>query len=325
MPPVRSTRNLKELPKFRDGLSYLYAEHAVIEQEAKAVALYDDSGVTLVPVAALGVLFLGPGTRITHAAIRALADNGCTVIWVGESFCRFYAQGLGETRTAANLMRQAKAWADPELHFRVVRRLYEFRFADPLPETFSLQQIRGLEGVRVRTAYSRWSRETGVPWRGRHYDRGNWAAADPINRALSSGAAFLYGICHAGIVSAGYSPALGFIHTGKLLSFVYDIADLYKTDALIPVAFKVTAESDEMIERRIRVAMREQISQVRLLDRIVEDLHRLFDDLDLHGNVVDFDDDPSRPGFLWDPAGDVSGGISYGGDDLGESSEESER
>lgn len=95
MPPVPNARNLKELPKFRDGLSYLYVEHAFIEQEAQGIGVYDQHGLTLIPVAALGVLFLGPGTRITHAAIRALAGNGCTVAWVGEGFARFYAQGLG--------------------------------------------------------------------------------------------------------------------------------------------------------------------------------------------------------------------------------------
>jgi len=215
MPPVPSARNLKELPKFRDGLSYLYVEHAVVEREAGGIGIYDQEGLTLAPVAGLGVLFLGPGTRITHAAIRLLAENGCTVAWVGEGMARFYAQGLGDTRSAARLYRQARAWAEPALHLQVVMRLYRMRFPEPLPEGLTLEQVRGLEGVRVRETYARWSRETGVPWHGRSYDRGNWRAADPVNRALSSGASYLYGLAHAAIVSMGFSPALGFIHTGK--------------------------------------------------------------------------------------------------------------
>lgn len=146
MPPVRSVRNLKELPKFRDGLSYLYVEHAFIEQEARGIAIYDQVGKTLVPVAVLGVLFLGPGTRITHAAVRALADNGCSVAWVGEGLTHFYAQGLGDTRSAERLQCQARAWADPNLHLEVVMRLYRMRFREPLPEHLTLRQIRGLEG-----------------------------------------------------------------------------------------------------------------------------------------------------------------------------------
>lgn len=131
MPPVPSARNLKELPKFRDGLSYLYVEHAVVEREAGGIGIYDQEGLTLAPVAGLGVLFLGPGTRITHAAIRLLAENGCTVAWVGEGIARFYAQGLGDTRSAARLHRQARAWADPALHLEVVLRLYRMRFPEP--------------------------------------------------------------------------------------------------------------------------------------------------------------------------------------------------
>lgn len=332
---VRSSRNLQELPKFRDGLSYLYVEHAVVEQEAKGIALYDESGVTLVPVAALATLLLGPGTRITHAAIKALADNGCTVLWVGEDMGRFYASGMGETRGAARLVQQAQAWADPEAHLEVVMRMYRLRFSNPLPESLTLQQIRGFEGVRVRDCYAFWSHETGVPWQGRNYNRGNWGAADPVNRALSAGAAFLYGLCHAGIVSAGYSPALGFIHTGKQLSFVYDVADLYKADVLIPAAFRVAAESDKQVETRIRQALRERIRETRFLERVVEDLHRLFAGLgpseefaharSVREGAVDeeaFDFDEARPGRLWDPNSEVEGGVAYGGDDPGEGAEE---
>ncbi len=275
MPAPSAARNLQELPKFRDGLAYLYTEHAVVEQEDKAIALYDADGATLVPVAALGVLLLGPGTRITHAAVKALADNGCTLLWVGEDLGRFYAQGLGETRSAARLHRQARAWADPRLHLEVVTRLYRTCFADPPPPDFTLQQLRGLEGVRVRDTYAHWSRETGVPWQGRNYQRGTWGAADPVNRALSAGAAFLYGLAHAAIASAGYSPALGFIHTGKQLSFVYDVADLYKADLLIPAAFRAVAESPLKVEARIRLALRVRLREVRLLERAVDDLHRL--------------------------------------------------
>lgn len=155
MPTVRGSRNLNELPRFRDGWSYLYVEHAIIEQEEHGIALYDENGMTLVPVANLALLLLGPGTRITHAAVRVLADHGCTVLWVGEGMGRFYAAGMGETRSAAPVLRQARAWADPAAHMEVVKRLYRMRFADPLPEGLTLEQLRGLEGKRVRDAYAR--------------------------------------------------------------------------------------------------------------------------------------------------------------------------
>lgn len=200
----------------------------------------------------------------------------------------------------------------------MVFRLYQRRFQEPLPRDLTLEQVRGLEGVRVRAAYARWSRETGVPWHGRSYDRGNWAASDPVNRALSSGAAYLYGLAHAAIVSSGFSPALGFIHTGKLLSFVYDVADLYKTEVLVPAAFLTVAESDLEVERRVRQKLRDQILESRLLERIVEDLLWLFSGLGLPEEEVE-EDDPTQPGGLWDLEGEVEGGVAYGGPDPGES------
>lgn len=315
--PAYPSRTLRELPKFRDGLSYLYVEHARIEQQDRAIACYGADGLVAVPIAVLGVLFLRPGTSITHAAIRTLAEGGCMVCWVGEGFGRFYATGLGETRSSDTLVRQVRAWCDPRLHLDVVMRLYRVRFRTPLPDGLTVQQIRGMEGVRVRDAYAMASRETGVPWRGRHYNRQKWQAADPVNRAISAGASILYGVCHSAIVSVGYSPALGFIHTGKVLSFVYDIADVYKADVLIPAAFRAAAESTAGIESRIRLAMREQIRTTRLLERIVDDLHRLFANLGHDEGPPEDDrysDDPSTPGGLWDPDGAVEGGVAYGGD-----------
>jgi CRISPR-associated protein Cas1 len=164
----------------------------------------------------------------------------------------------------------------------------------------SLPQIRGLEGVRVREAYADASREYGVEWKGRRYDRSSWARGDPINRALSAANALLNGLCHAAIVSGGYSPALGFIHTGKQLSFVYDIADLYKVDVTIPVAFRVVGESTEGVEGRVREACRGAFRQHKLLSRILPDIDWL---LDIPKEVLapgeEADSDPARPEALW--------------------------
>lgn len=307
--------DLHVLPKVRDSLSYLYVEHCRIEQEQKAIAIYDEAGKVPVPCAALTLLMLGPGTNITHAAIRTLAESGCVVVWTGEEGVRMYAQGTGETRSARNLLHQAAVWADPALRLEVVFRLYRMRFAEPLPDHLDLRQVRGREGIRVREAYARASRETGVPWHGRAYRSSDWSAADPVNRALSCANSCLYGICHAAIVSAGYSPALGFIHTGKVLSFVYDIADLYKVDLAIPVAFRVAAEGSQELERRTRRACRDAFQQGRLLQRVVSDIESA---LAVGGSAPradgdDFDRDAAIPGGLWDPeAGEVPGGVNHG-------------
>jgi len=295
-------RDLHELPKLRDGLSYLYLEHGRVKQKYKAVEFIDKKGRTMIPAAALAVLMLGPGTSITHTAVKALADNGCLVVWCGEDGMRCYAQGGGETRKAYHLLKQAELACDSKKRLQVVLRMYRYRFGESLQPGLSLAQIRGLEGVRVRQAYARASQEYDVPWHGRRYDRRNWNSGDPVNRALSAANALLNGLCHAAIVSGGYSPALGFIHTGKQLSFVYDIADLYKVEVTIPLAFRVVAESTENLHSRVRLACRQAFKEHRLLGRILPDIEHL---LDVPEDVLkagqEADSDPARPEPLWSP------------------------
>lgn len=296
-------KDLHELPKLRDGTSYLYLEHCIIDQKYKAVEAVDKIGRTMIPAANLAVLMLGPGTSITHEAVKTLTDNGCSLLWCGEEGVRVYASGSGETRRGYHLLRQAELAGNPIDRMEVVLRMYKFRFDEELDPTLTLEQVRGYEGVRVRNAYARASQEYGVPWTGRNYDRQNWAAADPINRALSSANACLNGICHAAIVSAGYSPGLGFIHTGKQFSFVYDIADLYKVDLTVPLAFYITAAGESKLETRVRHACRDVFRAVQLLGRVVSDIELL---LDLNRELVEagdeVDSDPARPEPLWSPA-----------------------
>jgi CRISP-associated protein Cas1 len=305
--------DLHLLPKVRDSMSYLYVEHCKIDQDAKSVAIHDANGKTPVPCASLTLLMLGPGTSVTHAAVRALADNGCLVVWTGEEGVRMYAQGMGETRSAQNLLRQAWLCSQPARRLMVVMQMYRMRFEETLDDTLSLQQIRGKEGIRVREAYAQASRETGVTWTGRSYDRGKWKSADTVNRALSCANSCLYGVCHAAIVSAGYSPALGFVHTGKMLTFVYDIADLYKVEISIPVAFRAAGEGPTDLESRVRRTCRDQFHHQRLLQRIIPDIDTAL----RHGqsetsdSLPDFDFDPALPGGLWEPGvSSVPGGVN---------------
>ncbi|MSQ24111.1 MAG: type I-E CRISPR-associated endonuclease Cas1 [Chloroflexi bacterium] len=304
-------RNLHELPKIRDSLSYLYVEHCRIEQEDSAIALFDKQGRTPVPCASLTLLMIGPGTSITHAAIRALADCGCMVAWTGEDGIRFYAFGTGETRSAHNLLRQARAWADPAQHMAVVRRMYAMRFAESIDENLTLQQLRGREGLRVRATYEKASHQTGLPWFGRAYERTEWGASDPINRALSAANSCLYGVCHSAILSAGYSAALGFIHTGKILSFVYDVADLYKAEISIPIAFQSAAEGETGVERRARLLCRDAFRSKHLLQRIIPDIDLAVGTGTGSQAEIDFDLDGAAPGGLWDDeTQEVAGGVN---------------
>ncbi len=268
-------QNLRILPKLRDSLSYIYIEHAIIDQKDQAIEYVNKEGRVLVPVANLCLVLLGPGTSVTHAAVRTLAENGCAINWVGEDAMKFYAQGLGETRKGYHLLHQAWVAVNQDAHMEVVVRMYRYRFGETLSPDLSLPQLRGMEGVRVREAYARASREYGVTWVGRRYDRSNWGKGDPINRALSAANSLMNGLCHTAIVSGGYSPAIGFIHTGKQLSFVFDIADLYKIDYCVPIAFKVVSQTTENIEKRVRAACRERFRETKLLDRILPDIDEI--------------------------------------------------
>lgn len=307
--------DLRSLPKVRDSLTYLYVERCRIDQDAKAIALHDQRGKVQVPCASLNLLLLGPGTTLTHAAMRALADNGCMVAWTGEGGVRMYAHSTGETRSSRNLLRQAALASDPTTRLAVIERLYRMRFTDPLPAGLSLQQLRGREGLRVRQSYADASRTFGVAWQGRFYRRDGWRRADPVNRALSTAASALYGICHAAIVACGYSPALGFIHTGKMLSFVYDIADLYRAEITIPLAFSVVAEGEANLETRVRQACRDYFYRHHLLDRIVPDIDRALGGPGQEASMYAPDSDDGAvqtPGWLWDDAeGHVAAGANY--------------
>jgi CRISPR-associated protein Cas1 len=285
--------NLRSLPKTRDSISFLYFDRCKIEQEAKAIAIFKEKDKYLIPCASLSTLLLGPGTRITHAAMKTLADNACEVQWVGEDSFRFYSSGKGSSASVQRLHHQAKIWADTQQHLAVVRRMYEFRFPDPLAEDLTLQQIRGLEGVRVRTTYSRMSKATGVEWKGRDYKQDSWNDADPINRALSTANSYLYAVCQAAIVSVGYSPALGFIHTGKPLSFIYDVADLYKAETTIPAAFEAIADAGQETGTTVRQKCREKFTQYHLMKRIIQDIDKVLGYKDGEAEVP-------TVSYLWD-------------------------
>ena len=268
--------DFRSLPKLRDSYSFIYLEHSKIDKSAQSIAAYDKEGVTEIPASSLTLLMLGPGTSITHEAVKTLADNGCMIVWCGEQGIRYYAHSTGETQKGYKIERQARLWADEKSHMTVVRAMYTLRLGLNFDTALTLEQLRGKEGVRVREIYASAAKDYGVEWKGRSYDRQDWKGGDEVNRALSTANSCLYGICHAAIVSAGYSPALGFIHSGKQLSFVFDIADLYKAEITVPVAFQAAASGAKNLESEVRKTCRDLFHRTRLLERILPDIEKLF-------------------------------------------------
>lgn len=265
----------RHLTRAGDRLSFIYLERCTVHRDANAITAEDAEGTTHIPSATIGTLLLGPGTRITHQAMSILGETGAAVAWVGEQGVRYYAGGRALTRSSALAEAQAVQWANLRSRLSVARAMYRLRFPDEDPAGLTRKGLLGCEGSRVKECYRAEAARTGIRWRGRKYTPGDFAAGDAVNQAITAAAQCMYGVAHAVVASLGCSPALGFVHSGHELSFVLDIADLYKTEIGIPLAFDVAAESEEDVASRTRRALRDRINEASLLDRCVADIKHL--------------------------------------------------
>lgn len=274
IPGVRPP-SVKSLARIEDRLTFLYCEHCVVNRDNNAVTITDHRGTVHVPAAVLGVLMLGPGSNITHAAVSLLAESRSTCIWVGERGVRYYCHGLSLATSTHLLEEQAKLVSSERGRLKVARKMFEIRFPDEKTSGLTMQQLLGKEGTRVRRAYARESERTGVPWSGRSYKMDDFDESDPVNRALSAANTSLYGVVHAVIVALGCSPGLGFVHAHHERSFVYDIADLYKVDFTIPLAFELASLKVADVSSAARKAVRDRMKDGKFLQRCVRDIRFL--------------------------------------------------
>ncbi|MFC6356067.1 type I-E CRISPR-associated endonuclease Cas1e [Luethyella okanaganae] len=306
--------SLPELVRAQDRLSFLYLERCVIHRESNAITARDERGTVHIPAASLGTLLLGPGTTVSQQAMVLLAESGSTAVWVGEEGVRYYAHGRSLAHSSRLLEAQANLFANQSSRLRVAREMYAMRFPGEDTSRLTMQQLRGREGARVRRAYREHSERTGIPWAGRDYDIDVFEDSDPVNQALSAANTSLYGVVHSVVVALGCSPGLGFVHTGHVRSFVYDVADLYKAELTIPLAFDLAAQSALDIASAARHSLRDHFRGGAFLNRCVRDIQHLLlptenpDDIDmgLGENVVQ----------LWDGTRKaVAGGTAYGDDE----------
>jgi CRISPR-associated protein Cas1 len=307
--------SLPELVRAEDRLSFVYVERCVVHRDANAVTATDERGTVHIPAAGLGALLLGPGTRISHQAMVLIGQSGATAVWVGERGVRCYAHGRSLARSARLLEAQAELVTSRRSRLAVAREMYAMRFPGEDVEGLTMQQLRGREGARVRRLYREHSARTGVEWKRRDYDVEDFASGDRVNQALSTANVSLYGVVHAVVVALGCSPGLGFVHTGHELSFVYDVADLYKADITIPVAFEVAASPSEDIPADARRAVRDRLYDGRVLEQCVRDVRRL---LTPSGDAPGDEVPDADVVYLWDESDDpVASGASYGSDGSG--------
>ncbi len=266
---------LKPVP-IKDRISVVYVEKGNLDVLDGAFVVVDKTGVrTQIPIGGVACLMLEPGTRVSHAAVTYASRVGCLLVWIGEAGVRLYAAGQPGGARSDRLLYQARLALDDSARLKVVRKMYTLRFGEEPPSRRSIEQLRGIEGVRVRKMYALLARQYRVPWKIRNYDHTSWGSGDLPNRCLSSATACLYGICEAAILAAGYAPAIGFIHSGKPQSFVYDIGDLFKFDTVVPVAFRLAARKPRDPEREVRLACRDAFRQTRLLHRIIPSIEEV--------------------------------------------------
>lgn len=295
----------RQLGRIEDRVTFVYLERCTISRDSNAITATDQQGTVHIPAAGINAVLLGPGTRVTHHAMMLMAVCGVSIVWVGEEGVRYYAHGSPLARATHLLEAQADAVSNRRKRLAVARMMYEQRFPDEVVEGLTMQQLRGREGARVRALYRQHADRTGVDWKRRDYDPDRFDDSDAINQALSAAHSALYGLVHAVIVSLGCSPGLGFVHTGHSRAFVYDIADLYKAEVTIPLAFDVVAEDSLDVGGDTRRAVRDALRHGDVLARCVRDIRRLLlpeDHTSLDINII----------RLWDESvGSVAAGVSY--------------
>ena len=302
------------LPRIGDSLSFLYLDMMRIVQDDTGLIAFPSEAAPVrrlrIPTAALSCLLLGPGTSITAPALTTLARHGTTVVCTGSAAVRTYAGIVAPGQSSRWLEAQAGAWADEQARLAVATRMYQMRFGGTVPATTNLAQLRGLEGQRMKALYRLLATQHRLPRFKRSYDPRDWEGQDPVNLALSAANTCLYGIVHAAIIALGCSPGLGFVHTGTTHSFVYDVADLYKAELTLPVAFSLHSSDDP--EGDARRAFRSKLRLYRLMPRIVRDIQNLLEPDGTQEPGDDFDIDDVELVHLWDPqAGTIAGGTNY--------------
>lgn len=265
------------IPQVKDKYPFVYLEHGRLEIDDSSVKWIEATGHAIsIPCATVNTILLGPGTSVTHAAIKSMSESNCTVCWIGSDSLLYYATGETPTANTYNLKKQISLYSNSKKKLETARTLFSFRFPDLELKEKSLSEMMGMEGYRVKELYKKVAEKYEIPWDGRNYIPGKINLSDTTNKILTCCNVALYGILLSVVHALGFSPRIGFIHSGCPLPFVYDIADLYKTEVSIDLAFKLTKEmGGEYIKDVVADAFRERICNNNILERSVKDIGKI--------------------------------------------------
>lgn len=265
------------LPRVSDKYPFIYLERGRLEIDDSSIKWIDSNGNCIrLPVATINCLLLGPGTSVTHEAVKVAAAANCGVCWVGEDSLLFYAAGFTPTATTRNLLRQARLAMDEKKSLAVAKKMFSSRFSGVNLENKNLKELMAMEGLRMRELYVQKAEQYGVGWKGRKYEPGKFELSDLTNQILTSTNAALYGILCSCVHSLGYSPHIGFVHSGSPLPFVYDLADLYKAEFTVDLAFSLTLSMAGTYDKYlVGDAFRQRVIDRNLFSIIINDIDNL--------------------------------------------------
>lgn len=265
------------LPLQKERHPLLFFEHAKIEVDGMGIKVISVDGNYYVPIAMVSTILFGTGVSITHDAIKLIGKANCLICWVGEESTLFYGFGMSPTHSVDNILHQAKTVSNEDNRTKAAQRLYSLRFPNTDLTNKSIPELMGMEGYRVRQAYTSLASQYQVDWRGRRYHTEDPLSDDRTNRLMTTCNQFLYGLITSFIWHSGYSPQMGIIHSNGSVPLVYDISDIYKIDVSAKIAFSLSNSTDIKNERRSVIdAFRQEILIQKIMDRIVKDINFVF-------------------------------------------------
>ncbi len=275
----------------RHGLLWLeYGNLFVEDGTLRFIAAESETlqaGNYAIPYQTLSAIFLGPGTSLTHDVLRLCGRHGVLLAAVGEGGVKCYsAPPFGQGRSDV-ARRHAEYWADPKQRVQLTRRLYAWRFGTVFPRA-DLDTLRGIEGARMRESYRLVAERFGVAWSGRRYDRDNPTAADLPNQAINHAATFVEAAAELAVTAVGALPPLGFIHEDSSNAFVLDIADLWRIDLTLPLAFgavKAVEKEAVPLEREVRKRAAQVFRREKLIPKMIDKIKELLDVHDSGGDT----------------------------------------
>jgi CRISPR-associated protein Cas1 len=233
-----------------------------------------------IPFQTVSVIFLEPGSTVSHDALRLLARHGTGLVATGQEGVRFYASMPFGQDDSALAREQVRAWSDEEQRLHIARRMYGWRLGEVLPSA-DLNVLRGIEGARVKTLYRSLARQFGVNWAGRRYDRNDPEATNLVNQALNHGSAAIRAAAMIAVAATSTIPQLGFIHEDSGKAFCLDIADLYRESVCVPAAFRAVREfeknANEPLERHARRCAGRALTEHQIIPSMIDRIKSLFD------------------------------------------------